>query len=153
MARITGSQSDITAMLARKNQLQAKTTTLSTLDRSMLIQQRTLAIRRQDFAEVAEIDEKLAADAAKQQSSARHEGVDLLARVNERNRKANVEAVRKAELEGAERKRRDRKLAQEKGVAGPIDPSARLKITPRTFTAANTPTSTRSVCVFLCCGR
>ncbi|KAF9485624.1 hypothetical protein BDN70DRAFT_870921 [Pholiota conissans] len=140
-------ESDITAMLQRKSQLQTKTTALSALDRSMLIQQRTLALRRQDLTEVEEINAKLEADKQQQQQqpgSMRNDTVDLLARVNERNRKANVEAVRRAELEGAERKRRDRKLAMENGgVATPIDPSARLKIMPRTFTAANTPTPTR----------
>ena len=138
-------------MLQRKSQLQTKTTALSTLERSMLIQQRTLALRRQDLTEVEEIDLKLEADKQQQQQTGgmRNDTVDLLARVNERNRKANVEAVRRAELEGAERKRRDRKLAMENGGVGtPIDPSARLKIMPRTFTAANTPTSTRLV-VFL----
>ena len=139
-------------MLQRKSQLQTKTTALSALDRSMLIQQRTLALRRQDLTEVEEIDLKLEADKQQQQQQTggmRNDTVDLLARVNERNRKANVEAVRRAELEGAERKRRDRKLAMENGGVGtPIDPSARLKIMPRTFTAANTPTSTRLV-VFL----
>lgn len=134
-------------MLARKNQLQAKSTTLSTLDRSMLIQQRTLAIRRQDYAEVAEIEEKLAADAAKAPETKHDQSADLLARVNERNRKANIDAMRKAELEGTERKRRERKLALEKGLPGVVDPSARLKITPRTFNAA-TPTTTRFVVLF-----
>ncbi|KAF8960863.1 hypothetical protein BDZ97DRAFT_1273077 [Flammula alnicola] len=136
-------EKDITAMLQRKSQLQAKNTTLSTVDRSMLNQQRTLALRRQDYDEVAEIDAKLAADAAKMHEPAKAEPMDLLAKVNERNRKANMEAVRKAELEGAERKRRERKLAMESGgTSTPIDPSARLKITPRTFNAS-TPTTTR----------
>lgn len=130
-------------MLARKNQLQIKSTTLSTIDRSMLMQQRTLAIRRQDYAEMAEVEAKLAAAAEKAPDKTRHSStMDMLAKVNERNRKANTDAMRKAELEGVERKRRERKLALEKGASGspiPIDPSARLKITPRTFNSA-TPT-------------
>lgn len=132
-------------MLARKNQLAVhKDAGLSTAARSMLNQQRTLALRRQDFSEVNEIDAKLADDAAKHEPS-KSEPADLLTIVNERNRKANMEAVRKAEMAEAERKRRERKLGgQSKGTPTPVDPSARLKILPRTFT----PTATRFVFLF-----
>ncbi|KAG6857481.1 hypothetical protein H0H87_002106 [Tephrocybe sp. NHM501043] len=132
-------ESDINAMLARKNQLNAKKSTglSSTMEKSRLMQARTLALRRQDADEVAEIDLKLAEMTAAQ--PLKEEAVDLLAKVNERNRKANMEAVRKAELAEAERKRRDRKLAVS-GTQTPIDPSARLKIMPRLFDAA-TPTT------------
>ncbi|KAG6827815.1 hypothetical protein H0H92_010393 [Tricholoma furcatifolium] len=119
--------SDINAMLARKNQLNAK------------MQARTLALRRNDTAEVAEIDLKLAQLTAAQPSQPQKDSSDLLAKVNERNRKANMESIRKAELAEAERKRRERKLAAS-GTATPVDPSARLKIKPRLFDAA-TPTS------------
>jgi len=132
-------------MLARKAQLQGtKNTGLSALERSSLNQKRTLALRRQDIAEVAEIDAKLAEHAAHAPEQARSDSqFDLLAKVNERNRKANLESVRKAELIEADRKRRERKLAlQNGGTATPTDPSARLKITPRTFNS-NTPTVTR----------
>ena len=105
------------------------------LERSRLMQVRTLALRRQDYAEVAEIDVKL--EEANKTSSPpvkQHDGVDLLAKVNERNRKANVEAVRRAELAETERKRRDRKLATRNGgTPTPSDPSARLKTLPKTF--------------------
>ncbi|KAF4613299.1 hypothetical protein D9613_011058 [Agrocybe pediades] len=138
-------EADITAMLARKAQLQGtKNTGLSALERSSLMQIRTLALRRQDLTEVAEVDAKLAEHAAMAPQSTRPEQVDLLAKVNERNRKANLESVRKAELAEAERKRRERKLAMKNGGTAPVpaDPSARLKITPRTFNS-NTPNATR----------
>ncbi|KAG5353608.1 hypothetical protein C0989_004716 [Termitomyces sp. Mn162] len=131
-------ESDINAMLARKNQLNKKTTAISaTMEKSRLMQARTLAQRRNDYNEVAEIDAKLAELTPSQPQ--KDESVDLLAKVNERNRKANMEAVRKAELAEVERKRRERKLAAS-GTATPVDPSARLKIKPRLFDAA-TPTS------------
>ncbi|KDR77150.1 hypothetical protein GALMADRAFT_246379 [Galerina marginata CBS 339.88] len=135
-------ESDITAMLARKNQLQGtKNTGLSALERSSLNQKRTLAMRRHDHAEVAEIDVMLAEDAANAPEPVRSGDSDMLAKVNERNRKANMESVRKAEVFEAERKRRERKLAsQNGGTSTPIDPSARLKILPRTFNS-NTPTT------------
>lgn len=125
-------------MLARKNQLNKKTTAISaTMEKSRLMQARTLAQRRNDYNEVAEIDAKLAELVTSQ--PAKDETVDLLAKVNERNRKANMEAVRKAELAEVERKRRERKLVAS-GTATPVDPSARLKIKPRLFDIA-TPTS------------
>ncbi|KAG6915157.1 hypothetical protein DXG01_012974 [Tephrocybe rancida] len=132
-------ESDINAMLARKNQLNAKKPSglSTTMEKSRLMQARTLAQRRQDGKEVAEIDLKLAELVASQPQ--KDEGIDILAKVNERNRKANMEAVRKAELAESERKRRDRKLAAS-GTQTPVDPSARLKIKPRLFDAA-TPTT------------
>ncbi|KAF8909629.1 hypothetical protein CPB84DRAFT_1765028 [Gymnopilus junonius] len=138
-------ESDITAMLQRKNQVMgSRHAGLTALERSSLNQQRTLAFRRHDFTEVAEIDAKLAEDAASlaEQSPKRQDThADMLAKVNERNRKANIEAVRKAELMESERKRRERRLGQSGGTPTPIDPSARLKVTPRTFIP--TPTATR----------
>jgi RNA polymerase-associated protein RTF1 len=72
----------------------------------------------------------------------------MLAKVNERNRKANMDAVRKAEMAEAERKKKERKsLAQNGERSTPIDPSARLKTVPRMFNS-NTPV-TRLVA--LCC--
>ncbi|KAF5384178.1 hypothetical protein D9615_003169 [Tricholomella constricta] len=136
-------ESDITAMLARKNQLNSnKPTGLTTIEKSRLNQARTLAQRRHDYTEVAEIDAKLAELAAVtiDRQPRRDEAMDMLAKVNERNRKANTEAVRKAELAEAERKRRERKLGAASGTNTPVDPSARLKIKPRLFDAA-TPTT------------
>lgn len=130
-------------MLARKSQLQNnKPAGLTTMERSRLNQARTLAQRRQDYAEVAEIDAQLAELAATttERHNPREDDVDLLAKVNERNRKANLEAIRKAETVDAERKRKERKLAAAGGVPTSNDPSARLKILPRLFNAA-TPTT------------
>jgi RNA polymerase-associated protein RTF1 len=137
-------QSDITAMLARKSQLQisSKPTAMSAMERSRLNQARTLAQRRNDWNEVAEIDAKLAeaARTSEQEHPPRTDNVqDLLAKVNERNRKANMEAVRKAEMAEVERKKKERNLlAQNGGRSTPVDPSARLKTLPRIFNS-NTP--------------
>ncbi|KAG1872962.1 hypothetical protein DFJ58DRAFT_760541 [Suillus subalutaceus] len=129
-------ESDITAMLARKSQLSNLPSGASlTLQRSSLVQARTLAIRRQDYAEVAEIDAKLAelpAVATPARNGGEESLNDKLAKVNERNRKANLEGVRKAEMLEAERKRRERKM-NASGTATPADPSARLKTVPRLF--------------------
>lgn len=142
-------------MLARKSQLQVsnKPTGMSAMERSRLNQARTLAQRRNDWNEVAEIDAKLAEEAARtseqQQPSRVDTAQDLLAKVNERNRKANMEAVRKAEMAEAERKKKERKLlAQNGGRSTPVDPSARLKTVPRMFNSS-TPV-TRLVTDFFC---
>ncbi|KAJ7359437.1 hypothetical protein DFH08DRAFT_1038166 [Mycena albidolilacea] len=76
--------------------------------------------QRQDYHEVHEIDAQLAAAAvAASLSSAKATGEeelqDRLARVNERNRKANAESIRKAEMLEAERKKRERKSMREGG--------------------------------------
>lgn len=140
-------------MLARKSQLQAsKSTGMSAMERSRLHQARTLAQHRHDWNEVATIDAQLAEVAARtseQEQPARADGVqDMLAKVNERNRKANMEVVRKAEIAEAERKKKERKsLAQNGGRSLPIDPSARLKTLPRIFNS-NTPV-TRLVTMLL----
>jgi RNA polymerase-associated protein RTF1 len=130
-------QSDVSAVLARKSLLSAKQSPVfNKMEKSRLMQARTLAIRRQDAAEVQVIDAQLAELTAREEpENARQDGTDMLARVNERNRKANLEAVRKAELMEAERKRRERKLAAMggSGALTPSDPSARLKTLPRLF--------------------
>lgn len=131
-------------MLARKSQLQSgKSSGMITVERSGLNAARTLALRRNDLEEVAQIDARLAAlgDPVKSRSE---EAVDPLAKVNERNRKANMEAVRKAELAEAERKRRERKLATAGTLVPVLDPSARLKTVPRLFNSA-TPTASRFI--------
>lgn len=125
-------------MVARKNQFnQQQSAAAITLERSRLMQAKTLAVRRQDYVEVADIDAKLKELPVIQAPREEEEEslADKLARVNERNRKANLEGVRKAELLEAERKRRERKLASARGsgVHTPSDPSARLKTIPRTF--------------------
>ncbi|GBE89807.1 RNA polymerase-associated protein [Sparassis crispa] len=140
-------ESDITAMLARKSQLNAANTNKSrfsgvsmTIERSRLMQERTLAFRRQDYDQVSIIDMKLAeldASAPHRPESHSQHIDDVLTRVNERNRKANMEAVRKAEQQEAERKRRERKLLAANtasGTATPTlstDPSTRLKTVPK----------------------
>src|SRR5258708_23728464 len=99
-----GAQNDVSMMLARKNLLHASHREgLTMLERSRLMQERTLALRRQDYAELREVDKKLE-EASSPPVKQHDSGADLLAKVNERNRKANVEAVRRAELAESERK-------------------------------------------------
>ncbi|KZT08127.1 plus-3-domain-containing protein [Laetiporus sulphureus 93-53] len=139
-------ESDITAMLARKQADVNKKHSAAwvAMERSRLSQARTLAARRQDWVEVAEIDTQiaeLAASAPTREGSREDSREDILAKVNERNRKANLEAVRKAEMQETERKRRERKLLAAAGgtprPSTPADPTARLKFAS---SRAETPT-------------
>ncbi|KAI6115353.1 hypothetical protein EDD16DRAFT_1595144 [Pisolithus croceorrhizus] len=132
-------ESDISAMLARKNQLAHQQSAAAlTMERSRLMQARTLAVRRHDYTELEDIEAKLKGLPVVQNAREEDESLaDKLAKVNERNRKANLEAVRRAEYE-AERKRRERKLAAA-GLSGTATPesSAKLKATPRFLSNAS----------------
>jgi RNA polymerase-associated protein RTF1 len=123
-------------MLKRKSQLQGDVgkpqANWATLERARLTQARTLALRRNDKAEVAILDGQLAELAVESPPVQLEQTEDvsaLLAKVNERNRKSNLEAIRRAELLEAERKRRERRL----GTPTVFDPSARLRTVPRMF--------------------
>lgn len=131
-------------MLLRKGQIQeranpaAKTSAALLLEKTRLIQTRNLAMKRNDRAEVAVLDKKLeellatiAADPGSKPRDA--EAADIMAKVNERNRKANQEAMRLAALADAERKRKERQAAMSGSGNVSIDPSARLKTVPRMF--------------------
>ncbi|KAJ6591299.1 hypothetical protein DFH09DRAFT_1306925 [Mycena vulgaris] len=132
-------ESDVSEMIAARRRLAAQgtPTSLSVVERSRLMAQRTLAQRRQDYDEVRTIDAVLATQPEVPVEDAPE---DRLAKVNERNRKANMEAVRRAEVLEADRKRRERRNRGEGGAPAVIDPSARLRTIPRLFESA-TPTS------------
>ena len=128
-------QNDIAAMLRRKSQLQGDAgksqANRVTLEKARLVQARTLALRRNDKEEAAMFDAQLA-ELAVESSPAKPEPTEdasaLLAKVNERNRKANQEAIRRAELQDAERKRRERRLG-----TPVLDSNGRLRTVPRMF--------------------
>ena len=114
-------------MLQRKSQLQGDAgksqANRMTLERARLQQERMLASRRNDKQEVAKLDAQLAELAVENAPEPTEDTSALLAKVNERNRKANQEAIRRAELQEAERKRRERRL----GTPTALDPSGRLR--------------------------
>ncbi|THU95934.1 plus-3-domain-containing protein [Dendrothele bispora CBS 962.96] len=142
-------ETDLNHVLARKNALSThRPAGWVTYERSRLVQERTLAQRRQDLKELEEIDRKIAefdaehGTGSEATSTPNHDNSDVLSKLSEKNRKANAEAVRRAEAMEAERRRRERKLALagNSGTATPTDPSARLRMIPRTFNAV-TPNS------------
>jgi RNA polymerase-associated protein RTF1 len=88
-----------------------------TMERSRLQQALSLAQARQDEEEVRTIREDLAnlPGAPTSDETSRTQGIEddmraKLALVNEKNRKANLEDIRKQEIADAERKRARRKL-------------------------------------------
>ena len=106
-------------MIARKNLLQPPRQSAQQLasERSRLYSMRALALKRNDFAEATLIDNQIALMESERGGAAGPNGdagqgesaADKLALVNERNRKANLEAIRKAEAIESERKRKERK--------------------------------------------
>ncbi|KAJ7050440.1 plus-3-domain-containing protein [Mycena amicta] len=133
-------EEDVNNMLTRKRG-NAPTTNSLVSERARLTAARKLAMNRHDNGEVAQIDEQLRVlNESTSGTAAREVQEDVLAKVNERNRKANMESVRKAEIEAAERKRKDRKAATP--TPKTFDPSARLRTVPRLF-ESTTPGGTR----------
>ncbi|GJJ14780.1 hypothetical protein Clacol_009048 [Clathrus columnatus] len=136
-------EADITVMIAQKNAINPGNVSITqAFNRKVeLTQQRHLALKRQDYKEVAEIEKELESLASTQSSAnGRRERndpqADLMAKVNERNRRANLEAVRKAEAELAARKRQERRVLANAVATGSslpiaIDMSARVKTVPR----------------------
>lgn len=128
-------------MIARKNALNPNNVAIAQAfaARAQLTQERNLAMKRQDYNEVTKIEQQIEALAAVQGAAngkpdrRQDNHADVMARVNERNRKANLEAVRKAEAEQAARKRQERKAAAAAGVHGfaTLDVSARVKTVPK----------------------
>lgn len=135
-------QLEISAMIARKNALQPNRISRQQAlqDRARLQQERSLAIAREDMEEAAALDAKLKEmeenASMEATSTPKVEDVnDVFARINERNRQRNLEAVRKAEAEAAAKKRAERK-AMANGGSGyltPVDPSARVRTIPKLF--------------------
>lgn len=111
-------------MVAKRPQ---KSTNTAIIERSRLLQERSTAERRDDWKQVQAIDVQLQALGGNgpnsPQKSNRHDVDDRLAKVNERNRKANLDAIRRSEMQDAERRRRDRKLALN-GANGTATPTA-----------------------------
>jgi RNA polymerase-associated protein RTF1 len=113
-------------MLARKQMMSNKQSAVSVrMEKSRLTQARTLALRRQDLVEVRSIDAQLTElNTANPDMERGDTAADVMAMVNERNRKANLEATRKAEQIEAERRKRERKLAAVARASNSPAPSA-----------------------------
>jgi RNA polymerase-associated protein RTF1 len=131
-------------MLEKRRALQSETMSGAalTLEKSRLTQARMLAARRQDWDEVSQIDAQLEAlgGTVTGGTARRVEEDDAgvrMAKVNERNRKANLEAVRRMELAEAERKRLRRKLESSRTATPDPNASVKSEVPSRTATPSN----------------
>ncbi|KAJ1304624.1 hypothetical protein OPQ81_005766 [Rhizoctonia solani] len=97
---------DITTMMERKAALKQQPSHAQLLqEKSRLNQARNLAISRRDAAEVAELDAKIAELEVLASGVTRDQEEDQWAKVNERNRRLNLEQTKRAEaLAAAKRK-------------------------------------------------
>ncbi|KZV72561.1 hypothetical protein PENSPDRAFT_353582 [Peniophora sp. CONT] len=108
-------ESDFNAMLQRKRDLSGGMTIQEQrIRRAELQQARNHALKYNDHAELLKLDQQLAALGVTTQPStpapAADDSAARWAKVNEQNRKANKEAVRKIEQAEAERKKKEREL-------------------------------------------
>jgi len=145
-------EAEIAAMLARQKEIRGTRSTAELYSqKSGLNTQRLLAIKRNQRDEVARLDAEISAlEAEMRQREAKQReldnklrpaqsdttvktsgtagiSLDALSRVNERNRKANLEAMRKADLALAQKRKREAA-----GGATVTDLSARVKTIVKT---------------------
>ncbi|KAL5520841.1 RTF1 [Sanghuangporus sanghuang] len=103
-------EADVSAMVERKSRLFiTKTPNMSqiSMERAELARKRDLAQRRRDFAECSQLNEQIAVyDQLLERGVYEEKKEDILTKINERNRQANREAVRRAEAAEVERKRK-----------------------------------------------
>lgn len=108
-------QADISTMLARRAEVNKTSNssrfsvTRAALERQKLTHARELAQRRRDFAESTELEKQIAALDVAQGSVAADEPddrEDISAKISERNRLANSETIRRAEIAEAERRKK-----------------------------------------------
>jgi RNA polymerase-associated protein RTF1 len=100
-------------------------TTLTISERLRLESERDQAAALGNLELAAQLTRQL-----EQASGAVFKTDSLMSELNERNRKANREEIRRAELAASELRRQQMK-ALEAGAAVKLDPSARVKINPR----------------------
>lgn len=121
-------QSDITAQVKAKKEMRAQglgPTTLTVSERLRLESERDQAAALGNLELVAQLTRQL-----EQASGPSFKTDSLMSQLNERNRKANREEIRRAELAASELRRQQMK-ALESGAAVKLDPSARVKINPK----------------------
>ncbi|KZT38612.1 plus-3-domain-containing protein [Sistotremastrum suecicum HHB10207 ss-3] len=143
------SEADFALMLEKKRQLNPHNNrssgVQSAIVKSRLQLTRNLALKRKDMDEVHRLDQEMQAlESGDHDARGRvNEEADRMAIVNERNRKANLEAMRRIESAEAERKKRERKALAAglaSGTSSPTyDASARVKTLPKLVHARSRP--------------
>ncbi|ODQ65320.1 plus-3-domain-containing protein [Nadsonia fulvescens var. elongata DSM 6958] len=109
MSRRELTTEEVNNLIERRQKMSSKSSGANiVLEKSLWQQQRLIAVQKNDLAEVARIDRKLA-DLEKSINPSKNfeSPLDKLAKVNERNRKANQDFVRKAEVKNNEERRKN----------------------------------------------
>ncbi|KAK9487334.1 hypothetical protein V1527DRAFT_450509 [Lipomyces starkeyi] len=134
MRERTLSPNEINAMIDLRQLLSSNLPTNAVIQKTMLNQKRLIAMNHGDMEEVAEIDRQISAidhrQTAKLSTTVLESPLQMLAKVNERNRRANQDEIRKAEIKATE-VRRKAMLANKSQVTS--DPFSRLKTNPRMY--------------------
>ncbi|KAH8833738.1 hypothetical protein DL96DRAFT_1578206 [Flagelloscypha sp. PMI_526] len=106
-------------MIQRKQGNESMTASQLILERSRLIHERTLAERNSDHKALARVNAELKKlEGSESRGPTEETNEDRVAKINERNRKSNLEAIRRVEQLEQE-KRRQRKLAASSGSGTP----------------------------------
>ncbi|KAK9325725.1 hypothetical protein V1517DRAFT_145785 [Lipomyces orientalis] len=125
---------EINAMIDLRQLLSSNLPTNAVIQKTMLNQKRLIAMNNGDMEEVAEIDSQIKAidqrQTVKLSTTVLESPLQMLAKVNERNRRANQDEIRKAEIKATE-VRRKAMLANKSQVTS--DPFSRLKTNPRMY--------------------
>ncbi|KAK9360669.1 hypothetical protein V1504DRAFT_469157 [Lipomyces starkeyi] len=134
MRERTLSPNEINAMIDLRQLLSSNLPTNAVIQKTMLNQKRLIAMNHGDMEEVAEIDRQISAidhrQTVKLSTTVLESPLQMLAKVNERNRRANQDEIRKAEIKATE-VRRKAMLANKSQVTS--DPFSRLKTNPRMY--------------------
>ncbi|KAA1137113.1 hypothetical protein PGTUg99_013023 [Puccinia graminis f. sp. tritici] len=134
-------ESDITAQVKAKKEMRAQglgPTTLTISERLRLESERDQAAALGNLELAAQLTRQL-----EQASGAVFKTDSLMSELNERNRKANREEIRRAEVAASELRRQQMK-ALEAGAAVKLDPSARVKINPKLTYEARSSTPSQA---------
>lgn len=118
---------------------------LAVIERAQLIEQRDIAMENGDQEEAARLEEQL--ERVERSLNRKTAGIeagsataDRMAKLTERNRRANVEGVRKAEVQAADR-RRKAAMTDNMDRSNPFE---RLRTNPKMFYASDARTSSKS---------
>ncbi|ANB13471.1 Rtf1p [Sugiyamaella lignohabitans] len=119
---------EVNQMIQRRQKLSGKNLGANiVLEKSVLQQRRVIALEQNNFEELEQIDQQIESIDRMLNKSKRRSEIDKLAKVNERNRRANLDEIRKAEVLANETRR---KLTKDANISNPFN---RLRTSARIF--------------------
>jgi RNA polymerase-associated protein RTF1 len=109
------------------------------VSKSMLQEKRAIALEKNDFVALERIDFEIEQIDRAMNKNKRKSELDKLAKVNERNRRRNLDEIRRAEIRAQEMRR---KALKEPNAASVADPFSRHRTQPRLFYESNSKSAT-----------